>query len=173
MNGGGVHTIIDQCFFDFVAESFRLAEDNNFRNCFTDRTCDTRFIHVVHRKEQVMHRSDSVGCRINRNFDRVAEIVTNEMPDVAIKCRREQHRLRTASAMTENPLNLRGKAVIGHAVCLVKTHDLDVAEIDFSRLNEIDQSQRCRHDQLNPTLQVTNLMLATCSAIDGGDSDSR
>jgi hypothetical protein len=75
--------------------------------------------------------------------------------------------------MTKNPLNLRGEAVIGHAICLVKTHDLDVAEIDFSRLNEIDKPKRCRHDQLNPTLQVANLMLATRSAIDGGDSDSR
>jgi hypothetical protein len=75
--------------------------------------------------------------------------------------------------MTKNPLDLRGKAIIGHTIGLVKTHDLDVAEIDFSRLNEIDEPQRCRYNQLNPTLQVTNLMLATRSAIDGGDGDSR
>ena len=79
----------------------------------------------------MMHRPNGVGGRVDRNLDWIVQVMTNQVSNVAVKCRREQHGLRTASAVAEDPFHLRSKSIVSHTIRFVKTDNLDIAEIHF------------------------------------------
>ena len=64
-------------------------------------------VHVVHRQEEVVHRADRAGGRVDRDLDRIGEVVADQVADVAVERRREQHRLGAAGAVAQDPLDLR------------------------------------------------------------------
>ena len=111
-----------------VARALRLAEQEQLRDRLADRPNDAILVHVVHGEEQVMHRADRVGCRVDRHLDRVGEIVPDDVADVAVERRREQHRLGAAGAVAQHPFDLWREAVVGHPIGLVEDDDVDVGD---------------------------------------------
>ena len=96
-----------------------------------------------------MHRADGVGGRVDGDLDRVLEVVPDQVADVAVERRREEHRLRPGRAVAQDPLDLRREAVVGHPVGLVEDDDVDVGQRDLVRLQQVDEAQRRRHDDLH------------------------
>jgi hypothetical protein len=113
---------------------------------------------------------DGVGGRVDRDLDRVLEVVPDQVADVAVERRREQHRLAAARAVAQDPLDLRREAVVGHAVGLVEHDDLDVGEGDLVRLEEVDQAQRRGDDDLDTLLERVDLVLPARPAVHGQDA---
>ena len=112
----GIDTKIGQRASDLVAEPLGLAEDGDLRDSRADRPDDAVLVHVVHGEEEVMHRAHGVGGRIDRHLDRIAEIVPDQVSDVAVEGRGEEHRLAPTGAVPQDPLDLWREPVIGHAV---------------------------------------------------------
>ena len=74
----------------------------------------------------MVHRADGVGGGIDGDLDRILEVVPDQVADIAVERRREQHRLGPARAVAQDPLDLRREPVVGHAVGLVEHDDVDV-----------------------------------------------
>ena len=113
---------------DAVARPLRLAEHEHLGDRLADRPDDTVLVHVVHGEEEVVHRADRVGRRVDRHLDRVVEVAADDVADIAVERRREQHRLGAPRAVAQDPLDLRREAVVGHAVGLVEDDDVDVGQ---------------------------------------------
>ena len=128
----GVDAEVGEVGRDPVAHPLGLAEHQHLRDALGDRTDDLVLVHVVHGEEQVVHRADRVGRLVDRDRLRIGLVVTDQVADVAVERRREQHRLVAAGAMAQDPLDLRREAVVGHAVGLVERDDLAFAEFDTS-----------------------------------------
>ena len=111
-------------------------------------------------EEEMVHRADGVGCRIDRHLDGVVHVATNEVPDIAVERCREQHRLVCAGDLAQDPLDLRCETVVGHAVGLVEHDDLDLVEIELVLLQEVDQPQRSRHDHIDAAVEHVDLLMA-------------
>ena len=81
-------------------------------------------VHVVDGQEQVVHRADGVRGGVDGDLDRVAEVVTDEVADVAVERRREEHGLVAPGAVAKDPLDLGREAVVRHPIGLVEDDDL-------------------------------------------------
>ncbi len=117
----------------------------------------------------MVHRADRVGGRVDRHLDRVGEIVADDVADIAVERRREQHRLRAPRAVAQDPLDLRREAVVGHAVGLVEDDDVDVGQRDLAGLEQVDQAQRRGDDDLDALAQLLDLVWPAGPAVDGED----
>ena len=115
----------------------------------------------------MVHRADGVGRLVDRHGHRIGLVVLDQVADVAIERGREQHRLVAAAAVAQDPLDLRGEAVVGHAVGLVERDDLHVVERDLVRLDQVDQAQRCGDDDLDALGQFVDLMVTRGAAVHG------
>ena len=69
--------------------------------------------------------------------------------------------------MTQDPLDLRGEAVVGHPVGLVERDDLHVVERHLVRLDEVDQAQRRGDHDLDALGQFIDLVVTGGAAVDG------
>ena len=132
-----------------------------------DRADHPVLVHVVHGEEQVVHRADGVGRGVDRDLDRVGQVVADEVADVAVERRREQHRL-------VRPVHWRRI----HSTCGVKPSsamrsassrhdDLDRAEIDLVRLQQVDQPQRRGDDHLDAAVRAPRSAVPAGAAVDG------
>ena len=99
-----------------------------------------------------MHRADRVGGRVDGDLDRVLHVAAHEVADVAVERGREQHRLARRGALAQDPLDLRGEPVVGHAVGLVEHDDLDRVEVELVLLQQVDQAQRRGDDDVDAAL---------------------
>ena len=93
--------------------------------------------------------------------------------EAAVERRREEHGLRATGAVPEDPLDLRSEPVVGHPVGLVERDDLAVTDVHFARLEQVDEAQRCRHDDLHALGQLLDLVLPRRAAVDGHDPHVR
>ena len=118
----------------------------------------------------MVHRADGVGGGVDGHLDRILEVVPDEVTDVAVERRREQHRLGPGGAVPEDPLDLRREAVVGHPVGLVEHDHVDVGEGDLVGLQQVDEPQRCRDDDLHALAERVDLVVAAGSAVDGEDA---
>ena len=112
-----------------------------------------------------MHRSDSVGGIVDRDSFRVVLVVTNEVADITIERGREQHRLGSAGAVPQNPLDLRCEPIVRHPVSLVEGHDLAFAESDLARLDQIDQPEWSRDHDLDALRQFVDLVMTRSATV--------
>ncbi len=115
----------------------------------------------------MVHRADGVGRLVDRHGLGIGLVVTDQVADVAVERRREQHRLVAAGAVAQDPLDLRREPVVGHAVGLVERDDLALAELDLTGLHEVDQAQRRGDDDLDALGQLVDLMVTRRAAVDG------
>ena len=154
---------VDAQFFQVarhaITVAFGLAENQQLRDALADRANDLVLVHVMDAKEQVVHRADRVGGFIDGNRDRIGLVRTNEVADIAVERCGEEHRLIAAVTMPQDPFDLRGEPVISHSVGFVKRDDLNVIEADLVRLDEIDQTQRRRNDDLDALGHLFDLVM--------------
>ncbi len=167
MDRGGVDTEILQRAGHLVAQALGLAEHEQLGDALPDRRDHAVLVHVVHRQEHVVHRAHRVGGGVDRHLDRIAQVVTDEVADVAVERGREQHRLAPGDAVAQDPLDLRREPVVGHAVGLVEDDDLHRAEAHLVRLDEVDQPQRRGHDDLDAEAQLLDLVGPAGPAVHG------
>ena len=158
---------------DLVAQPLRLAEHGDLRDALADRARPPGLVHVVDGEEEVVHRADRVGGRVDGDLDRVLQVVPDQVADVAVERRREQHRLGAAGAVAQDPLDLRGEPVVGHPVGLVEHDDVDVGERDLVRLQQVDEAQRRGDDDLDALAQLVDLVRPAGPAVDGEDRAGR
>ena len=137
------------------------------RHAGSDGLHDLVLVHVVHGEEQVVHRADGVGGRIDRDLDRVLHVAPHEVADVAVERGREQHRLVRAGDLAQDPLDLRREAVVGHAVGLVEHDDLDLVEVELVLLQQVDQPQRRGDDHVDAAVEHVDLLMTRGAAVDG------
>ena len=156
----GAHAEVQQVGFDSVAGALGLAEHQGLADAGGDRCDDLVLVHVVNGQEQVVHGADHVGRRVDRHLDRILHVALHQMADIAVERRREQHRLARCGALAQDPLDLRGEPVVGHAIGLVEHDDLDRAQVDLVLLQQVDQSQRGGDDDLDTFLEVLDLLVA-------------
>ena len=166
----GGHTKLGERVGDPVARPLRLAEHEHLGDRLTDRPDDAVLVHVVHGEEQVVHRADRVRCRVDRHLDRIGEVAADDVADVAVERRREEHRLRAPGAKAQDPLDLWREAVVGHPVGLVEDHDVHVGHGNVAGFEQVDQSQRSGHDDLGTLAQALDLLRAARAAVDGEDT---
>ena len=121
---------------------------------------------MVHGEEEVVHGAHGVGGFVDRHRDRIGLVVTDEVADVAVERRREQHGLVPVVTVPQDPLDLRGEPVVGHAVGFVERHDLHVVERHLVRLDEVDQTQRRGDDDLDTLGQLVDLVMPGGAAVD-------
>ena len=162
-----LHSKVFEVLRDPVTRTLGLTKHEQLRDPSTNRFDDLVLVHVMHGEEKVMHRADRVGRLVDRHLDRIFEVVLDQMADIAVERCREQHRLIPARAMTQDPLDLWRKAVIGHPVGLIETHDLTRAKIDLVRLQQVDQSKRRGDDQLNALVEFLDLGVPAGTAVHG------
>ena len=115
----------------------------------------------------MVHGAHGVGGGIDGHFHRVRHELTNEMPDVSVESGREQHGLIATRAAAEHPFDLRGETVVGHAVGLVEHHHFHGGQVDLVGLQEVDQSKRRGHHDLDALGHGLHLLVATGSAVHG------
>ena len=87
------------------------------------------------------------------------------MADVAVERGREQHRLVLARDLAQDPFHLRSEAVVGHAVSLVEHEHLDLIEIEFVVLEQIDEPQWCGDDNFDAVVQHVDLTVTRRPAV--------
>ena len=114
----------------------------------------------MHRQEEVIHRTNRVGRRIDRHLDGVFEIAANQVSDVAVECCREQHCLMRSGDLAQNPLNLRGEPIVGHAIGLVEYEHFDLIEIEFVVFQQVDEAQWSGHNNLDAGVEYVDLTMA-------------
>ena len=117
-----------------------------------------------------MHCPDSVGGRIDRHFLGVLHVPLHQVAHLTVERGREEHRLVLARDMAQDPFDLRGEPLVGHAVCLVENDNLDVIELHFAGLHEVDEAQRGRNDDLDSLGERRDLVVSRCSAVHGEDA---
>jgi hypothetical protein len=126
-----------------------------------------------------MHRAHRVGRAIDGDLFGVDHVALDEVRDVAVERCREQHRLVWPDDLAQDPLDLRCEPVVGHAVGFVEDDDLDVVELQFVLLQQVDQPQRGGDHDIDAELQRLDLMLAGGPAVDSehgvpaGEGDGR
>ena len=106
-----------------------------------------------------MHRADRVGSRVDCDLDRIVHVPPNEMAYIAVEGCREQHRLVLARDLAKDPLDLRCEAVVGHAIGFVEDDDLDLVEVELVLLQQVDQPQRSRHDDIDSAMEGIDLLV--------------
>ena len=154
---------------DAVTRPLRLTEHEDLGDRLADRPDNTILVHVVDGEEEVVHRADGVRRQVDRHLHRVGEVAADDVTDIAVERRREQHRLGAACAVPQNPLDLGREAVVGHPVGLVENDDVDVGHRDVTGLEQIDEAQRRGHDDVDAVAQRVDLLRAARPAVDGED----
>ena len=119
----------------------------------------------MHGEPQVVHGAHGVGGGVDGHFDRILEIGANEVTHVAVERGREEHRLVATGATTQDPFDLRGETVVGHAVSLVENHDLHTRHVDLVGLEQVDETQRSGHHDLDALGHLVDLMMTTRAAV--------
>ena len=100
---------------------------------------------------------------------RVALVAAHERVDRAVERGREQQGLAGFGRHVEQVLDRGQEAHVGHAVGLVDDDDLDLAEVDFTALDEIGETARARDDDVDAATQVLQLQAEPGTAVEGRD----
>ena len=61
--------------------------------------------------------------------------------------------------LAQNPLDLRGEPVIGHAIGLVEHKHFDLIEVEFVVLQQVDEAQWSGHDNLDASVEYVDLTM--------------
>ena len=167
VDGSGLHAEVLELLLDPVARALGLAEHDGLANARGDRRDDLVLVHVVHGQEEVEHGAHRVGGRIDGDLDRILHVPGDEVADVTVERCREQHRLTRCGALAQDPLDLRGEPVVGHAVGLVEHQHLHPAEVEFVLLQQVDEAQRGGDHHVDTVLQLVDLLMPAGAAVHG------
>src|SRR5712692_4589251 len=93
------------------------------------------------------------------------------MLDFAGNRRREEKRLTLLREAADDLPDVGEEAHVQHTVRLVKDEHLEVAKVDVSPPDMVQQSSGCRHDHVHPVSESSFLELHSYSSIDGFSPD--
>ena len=100
-----------------------------------------------HRIDGVRDGAGRLRATADLNDDRLTQILSSKCLDLGWHRRAEQQRLSIAWNVVDDPIELRCKPHVEHAVGFVEDQYLEVVEADVASLHVIEQSPRsCNHD---------------------------
>ncbi|CAB4863850.1 unannotated protein [freshwater metagenome] len=150
-----------------VTHALGRAEHHDSLRGLADRRDNPVLVHVVHAEENMVHRADGVVRGVDGDLHRILQVAAHEVTDLAVQRCREQHRLVHTGDMTQDPLDLWGEAIVGHAVGLVDDDHLNLGEVHLFALDEVDEAQRRSHHEVDTLLEEGYLILAGGPAVCG------
>jgi len=93
-------------------------------------------------------------------------VATDKHIDVPVERRREQKSLAPLGGLVQETLDVGEEAHVGHAVCLVEYHDLHGVEADAPSFDQVAQTARAGHRNVDATGQVLQLRAIAHAAIE-------
>jgi len=122
---------------------------------------------LVDGPEVVEHVTRGLGLGGELVAHRRLLVAADQRVDVAIQRGRPEHGLAAAGCQVEQAAHLREEAHVGQPISLVHHGDLDGAEVDLALVDQVLQTARTRHDDVDATAQGLDLHTHRGAAIDG------
>ncbi|GGY80150.1 hypothetical protein GCM10010343_00790 [Streptomyces avidinii] len=121
-------------------------------------------------QDVVLHGGDRTGRRVDGVADRVGQEHLDELVDVLVQRRREQHPLAAGLDLLEQRRDLRHEAHVGHLVGLVEDGDRDLREVGVTAVDEVLQAAGGGDEHLGAAAQGAGLPVDRHAADDGRDA---
>jgi hypothetical protein len=124
----------------------------------------------------VLHVPEMMPCVVGRRLDsprfvanRVSLIVPHEDRNIPVEGGGEEKGLFLRGCLIQDPLDCRQEAHVRHAVRLVDYNNVDVGETHQALIDEVLESSRCRHENINTAVHRCALLAVGDATVNGED----
>ena len=100
---------------------------------------------------------------------RIGHVALDDHVDVAIQSRRKEERLTLLRTGIEQSSDLWQEAHVGHSVCFVENHQIDIAEVDMALIDQVGHPPGTRDRYVHSCLERSDLVTETDSPVEGLD----
>ena len=80
--------------------------------------------------------------------------------------------MRMLGNATKNPLHLGHETHVGHAVSFVKYQDVELFDVHFASIAQVDESPRCGDNDVTAPSKLLNLPFDVGTAVDRSNAKS-
>ena len=162
--------VLDQVFSDVVGAEFGAREDQHLTPVvFGNDVRQQRFLlAATDRVDQLRDALHRGVARRHLNAQRVFQQRGGEFADLIAEGGREQQALLVLGHHGQHFFHVMDKAHVEHAVGFVEHQDLYLTEIEHALLQQIEQTARCRHQNVDALFDAADLRVHANTAEDDG-----